>query len=117
MEIKIPGVDEQSLANLFEGDTELYMFVLRSFIGKTPTVLDKLRNVSQATLAEYTNNIHGLKGACANVCAEKARETAIKLEKMAKDGDLSGVLAMNEGFLKYMEDLLVGLRNWLENNG
>jgi HPt (histidine-containing phosphotransfer) domain-containing protein len=116
MAIGIPGVDEQSFADLFEGDTALYVSILSSFVGKTPGVLNSLRNVSQATLADYTNNIHGLKGACANICAEEARKTALKLEMMAKDGDLTGVLASNPAFIKYMEDLLIGLGNWLKNH-
>jgi HPt (histidine-containing phosphotransfer) domain-containing protein len=116
MAIGIPGINEQSFVNLFEGDMELYMFVLRTFVGKTPEVLNRLRGLSQATLPDYTNTIHALKGACANVCAEEARETAAKLEMMAKAGDLSGVLAGNEAFLNYMDDLLLGLQNWLKNH-
>jgi HPt (histidine-containing phosphotransfer) domain-containing protein len=115
MTIGIPGVDEQKFVSLFEGDTELYMSVLRSFTEKTPGVMDKLRNVSQAALPAYIDNIHSLKGACANVCAEEAREKALNLEMMAKAGDFPGVLACNEAFLKYMEDLLDGLQNWLKD--
>jgi HPt (histidine-containing phosphotransfer) domain-containing protein len=116
MAIGIPGVDEQIFIDLFEGNTELYVFVLQTFVGKTPTVLNSLRNVSQATLADYTNNIHALKGACANVCAEEARKTAAKLEMMAKAGDISGIQAANQAFLKQMEELLAGLQNWLKNH-
>jgi HPt (histidine-containing phosphotransfer) domain-containing protein len=116
MAIGIPGVDEQIFADLFEGDTALYVSILSSFVGKTPGVLNSLRKVSQATLADYTNNIHGLKGACANICAEEARKTAQKLEMTAKSGDLPGVLAENEAFLKYMEELLVQLQNWLRDH-
>jgi HPt (histidine-containing phosphotransfer) domain-containing protein len=116
MAIGILGVDEQGFADLFEGDIGLYESIASSFVGKTPGVLNSLRNVSQATLADYTNKIHGLKGACANVCAEEARETALKLEMMAKAGDLSGVLDLNPVFIKYMEDLLIGLGNWLKNH-
>jgi HPt (histidine-containing phosphotransfer) domain-containing protein len=116
MAIGIPGEDEQGFLDLFEGDMELYVTILSTFVGKTPGVLTSLRNVSQATLADYTNNIHGLKGACANICAEEARKTALKLEMMAKAGDLSGVLAENEAFLKYMEEFMVRLQSWLKNN-
>jgi HPt (histidine-containing phosphotransfer) domain-containing protein len=115
MAIGIPGVDEQIFIELFEGNAELYMFVLQTFVGKTPGVLNNLRNVSQATLADYINNIHGLKGACATICAEEARKTAAELELMAKAGNVSGVLAANGAFLKQMEDLLDGLQGWLKN--
>jgi HPt (histidine-containing phosphotransfer) domain-containing protein len=115
MAVGIPGVDEQSFANLFEGDMELFVSILNTFIGKTPGVVNSLRTVSQATLGDYANKVHGLKGACANICAEEARKTASKLEMMAKAGDLSGVLANNEGFLKYMDNLLKDLQKWLKD--
>jgi HPt (histidine-containing phosphotransfer) domain-containing protein len=116
MKIGIYGVDEEGFAELFEGNMELYVSILKSFVGKTPGVINSLRNVSQATLADYFTNIHGLKGACANICAEDARKTASKLETMARAGDLSGVLAANEDFLKYMDDLMDRLQNWLKDH-
>jgi HPt (histidine-containing phosphotransfer) domain-containing protein len=114
--VGIPGVDEQSLLDLFEGNMALYKTVLGFFIEKAPAALDRLRNVSQDTLSDYTNNIHGLKGACANICAEEARKKALELEMTAKAGDLAGVLAGNEPFLKYMEELLAGLQNWINDS-
>jgi HPt (histidine-containing phosphotransfer) domain-containing protein len=116
MAIGISGVDEQSFLDLFDGDMELYVSILRSFVGKTPVTLNSLRNVSETTLADYANNVHGIKGACANICAEEARKTASKLEMMAKIGDLTGVLADNEAFLKYMDNLMIDLQNWLKDH-
>jgi hypothetical protein len=57
MAIGISEAGEQNFLDLFEGNIELYMSVLNSFSGKTPGVLDSLRNVSQAALADYTDNI------------------------------------------------------------
>jgi HPt (histidine-containing phosphotransfer) domain-containing protein len=116
MAIGIPGIDEAIFQDLMEGDEELYKSVLSSFVTKTPTVLTKLAAVSQATLAEYANNIHALKGACANICAEEARKMAYSLEQKSRAGDLTGVLAENGPFLKYVEDLLVKLQNWLKKH-
>jgi len=116
MPINIPGVDEEMYKDLFEDNSDLYITVLRSFVGKTPGVLNTLRTVSQETLADYANTIHGLKGACANVCAEEARKTAANLEKTAKAGNLSGVLAENGAFLKQMEVLIGNLQMWLGNH-
>jgi HPt (histidine-containing phosphotransfer) domain-containing protein len=116
MAIGISGVDEQSFLDLFEGNMELYVSILSTFVGKIPGVLNSLRNVSQATLADYTNTIHGLKGSCANICAEEARKTALKLEMMAKAGDLSGILANNAAFLKYMDNLMIDLQTWLKKH-
>jgi HPt (histidine-containing phosphotransfer) domain-containing protein len=116
MAIDIPGVDEGTFLDLFEGDVKLFQAVLTSFVSKTPGVLSKLAVVSRDTLQDYANNIHGLKGACANICAEEARKSALKLETMSRADDLSGVLAENGTFLKYMEDLLEKLQNWMKNH-
>jgi hypothetical protein len=115
MAIGIPGVDEHIFLDLFEGNMELFVSVLRIFADKAPVTVDSLRNVSQATLPDYAINIHALKGACANVCAEEARKAALELEMTAKAGDLAGVLARNEAFLKKMDELLANVQKWLKN--
>jgi len=116
MALNIPGVDEEIFRDLFDGDVDLYVSVLSAFVDKTPAVLGNLTTVSKESLADYSTNIHGLKGACANICAEEARKAALKLETMSKDGNLSGVLAENEAFLKYMKVLMGNLQIWLKNH-
>ena len=39
-----------------------------------------------------------------------------KLEEMAKARDLQGILAKNEAFIKYAEELVKGIKAWLEKN-
>jgi HPt (histidine-containing phosphotransfer) domain-containing protein len=112
MAIGISGIDEGIFNDLMDGDEDLYSSVLSSFIDKTPAVLSKLATVSKETLADYATTVHGLKGACANICAEKARQMAYSLEMKAKAGDLAGVQAENGPFLKYVEDLMPKLKDW-----
>jgi HPt (histidine-containing phosphotransfer) domain-containing protein len=112
MAIGIPGIDEKIFSDLMDNDEELYASVLSSFIDKTPSVLSKLSTVSTETLADYAVTVHGLKGACANICAEKARQMAYSLELKAKAGDLAGVQAENGPFLKHVEDLMPALKDW-----
>ena len=38
------------------------------------------------------------------------------MEKMAKDGDLSGVLEVNEEFIKDAETLINDVKEWLTKN-
>jgi HPt (histidine-containing phosphotransfer) domain-containing protein len=83
-----------------------------SFIAKTPDVLKKLATVTKENLADYATTVHGLKGACANVCAEEARKAALELEQLSRAGDLAGVQAKNGAFLKNVETLLDNLQNW-----
>jgi HPt (histidine-containing phosphotransfer) domain-containing protein len=116
MAIGIPGVNEGIFNDLFDGDEELFVSVLKSFEEKTPAVLNKLANVSKETLSDYANNIHGLKGALANVCAEEARKAALELETLSRNGDLAGVQAKNGAFLKNVETLMGHVRNWLKNH-
>jgi len=116
MAIGIQGVDENIYQDLFDGDEEVFKDVLNAFVEKTPTVLNGLANVTKETLHDYAVNIHGLKGACATVCAEEAKKMALNLETMARNGDLSGVLAEHNHFVKYIEALLERFQNWLKNH-
>jgi len=112
MALNIPGVDENIFSDLMDNDEDLYVSVLSSFIEKTPAVLSKLATVTKETLPDYATTVHGLKGACANICAEEARKMALNLEQKSRAGDLVGVQAENGAFLKYVEDLLVNLKEW-----
>jgi HPt (histidine-containing phosphotransfer) domain-containing protein len=112
MALNIPGIDEGVFSDLMDSDEDLYVSVVDSFITKTPDVLKKLATVTKENLADYAITVHGLKGACANVCAEEARKMALNLEMKSKAGDLATVQAENGAFLKYVEDLLVKLKDW-----
>ena len=114
MRIKIPGLDVEKGLDLYDDDFDIYLTVLRSYVSNMPPVLDRLRHVSAETLADYAIAIHGVKGTSANIGAEETRKIATKLESMVKAGDLSGILAQNEAFLKHADDLLEGIRNWLK---
>jgi len=116
MAIGVPGIDENIFQDLFEGDLDVYKSVIHSFVDKTPSVLTKLSNVTKETLADYATTVHGLKGACATICAEEARKAAFSLEQKSRGGDLNGVLAENKAFIKTVEDLLVSLQNWIKSH-
>jgi len=112
MAIGIKGIDEGNFNDLMDGDEDLYVSVLSAYIKNTPDVLNKMRKVSNETLADYAITVHGFKGACANICAEEGRKMALSLEQKARAGDLAGVLAENEPFIKYAEELLGRLKDW-----
>jgi len=114
MAIEIQGIDNGSFNDLMDGDEELYASVLNAYIKNTPDVLNKLKKVSNETLADYAITIHGFKGACANICAEEARKMAYSLEQKSRAGDSDGVLAENGHFIEYVEELLVRLKDWFQ---
>ena len=118
MNIHISGIDEEKVLDLYEDDIELYKKVSRSFITVVPAVLDKMRLIknqsTSAELADYAATVHGLKGTSTTIGAEETRKAALNLEKMAKAGDLSGVLSENPQFIRQVDKLIDDLRTWLE---
>ena len=116
MLIEIPGVNTQAGLCLYDGDIEVYKFILCSFISHIPAVLDQIRDVSSETLQEYKINIHALRNICESIGAEDATAAAGKLEAMAKSGDLAGILAGNEDFLGKTDILVDDIRSWREKN-
>jgi HPt (histidine-containing phosphotransfer) domain-containing protein len=113
-DIVIPGVDAEVGSSLYGGEMDIYLSVLRSFVGSIPAAVEKLRTVSAETLPQYATVVHGLKGSCASIAAEEVREKAYDLEKKAKAGDLGGVLAQNEALLKETEQLIKDIQVWLD---
>jgi HPt (histidine-containing phosphotransfer) domain-containing protein len=114
MAIGIPGVDENIYNDLLDGNEELFTTVLGIFVEKTPDTLAKLANPTKETLADYAITVHGLKGACANICAEELREKAFKLEQLSRAGDLNSVLAENAPFLMDVQDMVERGKKWLK---
>jgi signal transduction histidine kinase/CheY-like chemotaxis protein len=113
MKIDIPGVDEGKVMELYDGDMDIYLPVLRSYVSVMPAALEKMYNVSAENLSEYVVQVHGVKSTSDSIGAEEARKMAFDLEVMAKAGDLAGVLAKNGALLQYVKDLLVNIQNWL----
>jgi HPt (histidine-containing phosphotransfer) domain-containing protein len=116
MTINISGIDIKKGLALYDDEEDIYLIVLKSYATNTPAVLDKIRSVSQETLADYTISVHGIKGTSANVGAVKLQEAALELEKMAKAGNLDGILAKNEGFIKDVENVIKNIQTWLAEN-
>lgn len=114
MTIKIPEVDVNKGLELFEGDLDTYVGILRSYVLNIPAGLDRIRSVSEETLQNYAIGVHGIKGTSEAIGAEEARKTAKNLEEMAKSGNIAGVLAKNSDFIRYIENLTNGIRIWLE---
>ena len=99
--------------DLYGGEMDIYISVLESFAANTMDALNKMRNVTQETISDYAIIANGIKSVSATIAAEDINERAKKLERMAKDGDLSGILADNEAFLKDAETLVNNVKTWL----
>ena len=112
----IPGLDVEKGLSLYDNDEDIYLIILKSYAANIPAVIEKIRSVSDETLPSYSISAHGIKGTSANIGAVNIQEKAAKLEKMAKAGDLVGVLTMNESFIKDVEDVIKSIKTWLEQN-
>jgi signal transduction histidine kinase/FixJ family two-component response regulator/HPt (histidine-containing phosphotransfer) domain-containing protein len=94
------------------GDPETFREVLRAYVVHTPELLEKLRypgasgSLSEETLPDYAISVHGLKGSCYGILANKVGKMAEELEKAAKAGDLEKVRAENDSLLVEAEDLI-----------
>jgi len=117
MAFEIPGVDVKKGLDLCDGDLDIYLRILHSYVSDMTEALVKIRNVSEIKLSDYAVSVHGIKSTSDAVGAEEARKTAKQLEEMARGGDLAGVLAKNTAFVKYLENLVLGIQKTLEKHG
>ena len=114
MKINIPGVDEARIMDIYGGDMDIFLPVLRSYLSVIPESLVKMSQVSAETLPQYTVTVHGLKSTSDSIGAEKARKMALELEIAAKAGDFSLISAKNGALIQYVKELLVNIQKWLD---
>jgi len=112
--VDIPGINARLGLSLYEGDMEIFTDILQSYVKNIPAELEKLRGVSESNLPMYAINIHTMKGASASIGAKDLANRANKMEKLAKAGDLPGILEMNESFIEDAETLIANIQHWLE---
>ena len=113
MQINIPGVNAEAGLDLYDGDMEIFLFALESFVSNTTMEMEKFRNVTQESLSQCAITAHGLKSTSAAIGAEDLSEKFRILETAAKAGDLPGVLSGNGELIKDTEILVNEIKNWL----
>jgi CheY-like chemotaxis protein len=104
---RVPGVDMDTVLKRFSDDLEVWLEVVRVYVAHTPGILDKLR--VPAPLSDYGAAAHSLKGSSYNICADLVGKEAGELEAAAKAGNLEGVQAGREPFIRHVEALLAAL--------
>ena len=114
MAVEIPGLNADSGLELCDGNMKIYLSALRLYVSNIPAAIEKARNVSEETLRDYTVSVHGIKSTSEIIGAEETRKTAKELEAMGKAGDLAGIQARNSAFIKNTENLVAGIKSWLE---
>jgi PAS domain S-box-containing protein len=114
--VDITGINAKLGLSLYDGDMEMYIDILRSYVENTPAEIDKLRGVSEDTLSLYAIDIHTMKGVNSTIGAKEMTKRAKKLESMAKEGDLASILELNEDFIRDAETLVADIAAWLVKN-
>jgi signal transduction histidine kinase/CheY-like chemotaxis protein len=107
--VLVDGIDLEAGRERYNSE-KAYLDVLRSYCVHTPPLLEKLRAFSgERDLANYTVQVHGLKGSSYGICAGAVGKDAESLEQAARAGDLKRVLADNLPFIEKAELLLLDL--------
>ena len=102
--------DRPLLLSRLEGDAELADEVVQIFIDECPGMVNRLRQaVASADAGQIQFAAHALKGAAANIAAEKVRAAALQLEIMGREGNLAGLAER----LATLETEIAQLRNVL----
>jgi len=101
--IAIDGIDLKKGQEMFPENK--YLDVLRAWCMHTPSLLEKLRVLSEGQLqdedmGEYTIAVHGLKGSSYGICAQSIGKKAETLEAASRRKDIEFVKANNKILLE-----------------
>ncbi|MCL2498955.1 MAG: response regulator [Defluviitaleaceae bacterium] len=112
--IEIPNINAKLGLGIYDNDVEMYLDILRSFTEDIPAELEKLHDVTEQTLPLYAINVHTVKGSAAGIGARASAEAAMRLEQMAKEGDINGVLVENAPFIQSVYSLISDIKRYLD---
>lgn len=100
-ETTIDGLDIPDALARMGNSGKIYMRIIHSFVTNMPETLNELAtsNINDETLGDYAIRIHGAKGSCYGIGANKVGDIARTLEMAAKAGELETCLAVNDSFL------------------
>jgi hypothetical protein len=112
---KIEGIDYNTALVQF-GSEDNFALILKTFIAKTPLVLDTLRNPDAGNLPAYLIAVHGLKGSLYGIFANEAGDAASELERLSKAGDLEAVKAKTPVFVILCEKLISAIKELPQSN-
>ena len=110
-----PVFDREAVLARVEGDHELLKEIVGLFLGEAPDLLRSIReSVERRDAASLERSAHALKGSVGNFGAKSAYETALKLETMGREADLSGApetLAKLEAEISRLGSALAALKD------
>ena len=112
--IDIPGLNTEVCLELFNNNLDDYIKFITFFADNTQAKLEELKTVTKDSLHDYAVTVHGIKGSCAWIGADRVGNTAEKLEKFAMAGDLEAILTENPIFIQDMMTLIKNIQEFCE---
>jgi len=93
-----------------EGDIELLLEIVEVFLEDSPRLMARIRTaVERQDLSSLEQAAHTLKGSVGNFCAPAAYAAASKLEKLGREGNMTGQQEAWNELQKTMEQLRLAL--------
>jgi HPt (histidine-containing phosphotransfer) domain-containing protein len=107
----LPAVDRDALVKLLDGNPELIITIIDSFLGDCPDYMDAIREAVENEDPEMLKReAHGLKGAAGSLRAKPASEAAQVLEEIGHSGDFAEAEAALETLESEIDRLKEELR-------
>ena len=110
----IEGLDLEAGVARFGGNPKLYVKIIKTFVDNIGAHLDTLAGLTQGGLEAYGIEVHGVKGSCYGISANKEGDMARELEMAAKEGDFAKVSAWNAPFIEAVNTLVGKLQALLD---
>ena len=108
-----PPFDLDSVLGRLGHDRELFADLARFFLEDGPSILQQIRDASEAKdAARLQQAAHLIKGMLANLGAEPARHAAEQLEREASEGKLSEATTTLEELSRQIDRLQQALRSY-----
>ena len=108
--VGIEGLDPEEGMGRFAGQAKLYIKIIKTFVDNMGAHLDTLAGLTQEGLEAYGVQVHGVKGSCYGISANKEGDMAKELEMAAKANDYEKAAAGNGPFIAEMKELITKLQ-------
>ena len=110
---EIPGLNIPEGIKRYEGDENIYLKILRSYLSSVGSILKDINNINmdkinddESELKKYKIKVHGIKGISLDIFAEKAGREAKDLEEAAISHNINYIFEHNAAFLDNTRKLL-----------
>ncbi len=106
--------DEKELLERVENDLTFLAETVQMLQADAPAMLRQIGDALAARDAPAVGRAgHALKGMVSNFCAAQAREEALEIERLGKQGDLTGAAAAAEAMEGHIRALLNELKEFV----